>query len=58
MNAVKLLSMTDESLKEMKRSTHDDEILQQLKLSSRPDGHRTNTFYLLFSHHTSATGMS
>ena len=31
MNAVKLLSMTDESLKEMKRSTHDDEILQQLK---------------------------
>ena len=31
MNAVKLLPMTDESLEEMKRSTHDDEILRQLK---------------------------
>ena len=30
-NAVKLLPMTDESLEEMKRSTHNDEILQQLK---------------------------
>ena len=29
-NAVKLLPMTDESLEEMKGSTHDDEILQQL----------------------------
>ena len=30
-NAVKLLPMTDESLEEMKRSTHDDQILQLLK---------------------------
>ena len=31
MNAVKLLPMPDESLEEMKGSSHDDEILQQLK---------------------------
>ena len=31
MNAAKLLPMTDESLEEMKGSTHDDEILQQFK---------------------------
>ena len=31
MNAVKLLPMTDESPEEMKRSTHDDEILQLFK---------------------------
>ena len=30
-NEVKLLPMTDESLEEMKRSTHDDEILRQSK---------------------------
>ena len=31
MNAVKSVPMTDESLEEIKRSTHDDEVLQQLK---------------------------
>ena len=30
-NAVKLLLMTDKILKEMRTSTHDDEVLQQLK---------------------------
>ena len=30
-NAVKLLPMTDERLEEMRTSSHDDEVLQQLK---------------------------